>query len=80
MTRCERRRLHPDAGADTRVRRGAFLEIITAIANIATAVVLFPILTRVSESIALGHVALRIVESTIIVVGLISLRSVVTSR
>jgi hypothetical protein len=31
------------AGADTRVQFGALLEVITAIANIGTAVVLFPI-------------------------------------
>jgi hypothetical protein len=67
-------------GADTRVAVGAFLEILTAIANIATAVVLFPILRRQSEAIALGYVALRIVESTLIVVGLISLMSVVMLR
>ena len=45
------------AGADTRVQLGAFLEVLTAIANIATAVVLFPILKRQSEGIALGYVA-----------------------
>jgi hypothetical protein len=67
-------------GADTRIELGALLEIITAIANIATAVVLFPILRRVSESIALGYVAIRIVEGTIIVLGLISLLAVVTLR
>jgi hypothetical protein len=67
-------------GADTRIQLGAFLEILTAIANIATAVVLFPILKRQSESISLGYVAIRVVESTLIVVGLISLLSVVTLR
>ena len=36
------------AGADTRVQLGAFLEIVTAIAGIATAVVLFPIVKRQS--------------------------------
>ena len=68
------------AGADTRTEFGAFLEILTAICNIATAVVLFPILRRVNEAVALGYVALRIVEGTIIVIGLISLLSVVTLR
>jgi hypothetical protein len=68
------------AGADTRVEFGAFLEVLLAIANIGTAVVLFPILKRQSESIALGYVATRVLESTIIVVGLISLMSVVTLR
>ncbi|QFG27052.1 DUF4386 domain-containing protein [Actinomadura sp. WMMB 499] len=68
------------AGADTRVRVGAFLEILTAVANIATAVVLFPILKRQSESIALGYVALRILESTVIVMGIVSVLAVVTMR
>jgi hypothetical protein len=68
------------AGADTQVQVGALLEIITAIAGIATAVVLFPIVKRQSEAIALGYVATRVLESTIIVVGLISLLAVVTLR
>jgi hypothetical protein len=67
-------------GGDTKVYLGAFLEIITVIANIATAVVLFPIVKRASESVALGYVASRTVESTLIVVGLISLLAVVTMR
>jgi Domain of unknown function (DUF4386) len=42
--------------------------------------VLRPIVRRQSETLALGYVASRDVESTIIVVGLISLLSVVTLR
>jgi hypothetical protein len=68
------------AGADTRTELGAFLEILTAMANIATAVVLFPILRRVNEAVALGYVALRTVKGTTIVIGLISLMAVVTLR
>jgi hypothetical protein len=68
------------SGADARVSTGAFFEVILAIANIGTAVVLFPILRRQSEALALGYVAVRIVESAIIVVGLISLLSVVSLR
>lgn len=67
-------------GADTRIAFGALLEVVTVIANIATAVVLFPVLRRVKESVALGYVASRVLESTVIVVGLISLMSVVTLR
>jgi hypothetical protein len=67
-------------GADTRVTLGALLEIGLAITNIATALVLYPIVRRQSETLGLGYVASRIVESTIIVVGLISLMSVVTLR
>ena len=41
-------------GADTRVALGAVCEILTAVAGIATAVVIFPIAKRVSESVASG--------------------------
>jgi hypothetical protein len=51
-----------------------------AVAGIGTAVVLFPIVKRQSEAIALGYVATRVLESTIIVVGVISLLAVVTVR
>ena len=67
-------------GADTRVQLGALCEIFLAITNIGTAVVLWPIVRRQSEAFALGYVASRTVESTIIVVGAISLLSVVTLR
>lgn len=67
-------------GADTRVRLGALLEIITAVANIATAVVLFPVLRRQNEGVALGYVALRVVESTVILMGIVSVLSVVALR
>jgi len=67
-------------GADTRVELGALCEIFLAITNIGTAVVLWPIVRRQSETLALGYVASRIVESIVIVVGLISLLSVVTLR
>jgi len=67
-------------GLDARISLGAFLEVLVVIANIATAVVLYPVLKRTSESVALGYVASRTVESTLIVMGLISLMSVVTLR
>ena len=53
------------AGADTRVTLGALCEVILVIANIGTALALFPILKRQSEGLALGYVASRVVESTI---------------
>jgi hypothetical protein len=68
------------AGADTRVRLGAFLELITLIAGIGTAVTLFSILKRQNEGFALGYVATRVLESTIMVVGIIGVLSVVTLR
>jgi hypothetical protein len=65
---------------DASVQLGALAEIITAIAGIATAVTLFPILRRQNESLALGYVALRVVESTIIAIGIVSVLAVVTLR
>ena len=50
------------SGEDILVAVGALLEILLAIAGIATAVVIFPIVKRVSESVALGYIATRTVE------------------
>jgi hypothetical protein len=75
---------HPDyvlgAGHDTKVALGAFFEILTAICNIGTAVALYPVAKRYAERAALGYVAIRIVESTIIVAGIVSMLSVLTLR
>jgi hypothetical protein len=68
------------AGADTRIFVGAFLEVLLAIAGIGTAVAIFPVVKRQNEGVALGFVAARTVESTIIAVGVISLLAVVTLR
>jgi Domain of unknown function (DUF4386) len=67
-------------GGDTRIRLGALSEVFLVITNVGTAVVLWPIVKRQSETLALSYVASRVVESTIIAVGLISLMSVVTLR
>jgi hypothetical protein len=67
-------------GSDTGVSLGAFLELILIIANIGTAVVLYPVVRRVNEVLALGYVTARIMECTFIAVGLLSLLSVVTLR
>ena len=68
------------AGADTSVSLGAFLELILIIANIGTAVVLFPILRRQNEILALGYVTARIVECAFIALGILSLLTIVTLR
>src|SRR3954453_1466510 len=68
------------SGDDTRVGVGALLEVLLAICGIATAVVIFPIVKRVNESIALGYIAARTVESILILVGVLSLMSVVALR
>ena len=68
------------AGADTRVTLGAFLEVLLIIANIGTAVALFPVLKRQNEGLALGYVTARVIESTFIAIGIVSLLAVVTLR
>jgi hypothetical protein len=68
------------AGADNSVQWGALLEMILIIANIGTAVVLYPILKRQNEILILGYVTARIIESTFIAVGLLSLLTIVTLR
>ncbi len=59
---------------------GAFLEIILAIANIGTALALYPIVRRASESLAMGYVALRTLESALIAVGVLPILALVTLR
>lgn len=67
-------------GFDRRASMGALFEIMTAICNIATAIVIFPVAKRVSESAALGYVASRTVESVMILSGVVSLMAIVTLR
>jgi hypothetical protein len=75
---------HPNyivgAGADSKIALGAFLEMILIVANIGTAVVLFPVLKRQNETLSLGYVTCRIIESVFIAVGLLCLMAVVTLR
>jgi uncharacterized protein DUF4386 len=68
------------SGDDPRVILGGFFEVILAISVIGTAVTLFPIIKKQNESIALAYVAGRVVEAVVIVVGIISLLSVVKLR
>jgi hypothetical protein len=67
-------------GSDTAVAWGAILELIVAIAIVGTGVVLYPVLKRQNEGVALGFVAARVIEAGIISVGVISLLSLVTLR
>ena len=68
------------AGHDTQVLFAALLELLLIIANIGTAVVIFPIVRRVSEELALGYVTARLLECTFILVGIVSMLGIVTLR
>ena len=68
------------AGNDTRVLLGCLLDLINAFACIGTAVALFPVVKRQNEGVALGFVTSRVMEAAIIVIGVVSLLSIVTLR
>ncbi|HEX5095931.1 MAG TPA: DUF4386 domain-containing protein [Acidimicrobiia bacterium] len=68
------------AGNETAVLWGGLFEVITALTGIGTAVVLYRVLRRDSQSAAIGFVASRTLEAAMIFVGVISLLSVVTMR
>lgn len=68
------------AGADTRVIVGCLLDVINALACIGTAVAVYPVVRRHSESLALGFVTSRLFESAVIMIGVVSLLAVLTLR
>src|ERR671934_2366721 len=65
-------------GDAARIQWGAFLELGLLISNIATAVVLFPVLKWQWEAGALGYVTARVMESAFIMVGILSLLALMT--
>lgn len=67
-------------GFDIRISMGALFEILLAICGIATAIVIFPVFRKVSEAVSLGFVAVRTVESMMILTGVVSLMSIMTFR
>jgi hypothetical protein len=68
------------SGADTRVLVGGLLDMVNALACIASAVVLFRVLKRQNETLAIGFITSRMLEAAIISVGVVSLFAVVTLR
>src|ERR1041385_940408 len=68
------------SGGHTAVLVGGFLEVIVALAGIGTAVTLDPVVKRQNEGPALGFVAARVLEASMIFAGVVSLLSLVTLR
>jgi hypothetical protein len=68
------------AGHDTQILFAALLELLLIIANIGTAVVIFPIVRRQNEELALGYVTARLIECTFILVGILSVLGIITLR
>ena len=68
------------AGPDTPISSAASSEMIVALAGIGTAVVLFPVLKRQNEGVALGLVGSRTLEAASIFAGVAILLTVVSLR
>ena len=64
--------------SENTVYAGALLEFLLIVTNIGTAVVLYPIVRRQSEGLALGYVTARVVESMFILIGLMSVMSLLS--
>jgi Domain of unknown function (DUF4386) len=65
---------------DNRVLLGGLLELLLVVAVIGTAVTLYPVVKRQNHSVALGYVCGRLLEAAIIVVGAVSVLTLVTLR
>src|SRR4051794_16763704 len=65
---------------DTQILFAAFLELFLIITGIGTAVVIFPILRRQNEELALGYVTARVIECTFILVGILCVLGIITLR
>ena len=65
-------------GEDGQIHLGVLLELLLIIANIGTAVVLYPIVRRQNEALALGYVTARLMECVFIAAGIVFVLGVVS--
>jgi hypothetical protein len=68
------------AGGNTGVLWGALSELVVGLAGIGTAVVLYPVTKRISQIAGLALVTFRILETSLIFVGVVSVLSIITLR
>jgi hypothetical protein len=59
------------AANETKLVAGVLMELMNGVAVIGIAVLLFPILKKQDEALALGYVALRLIEAVIIIAAVI---------
>ncbi len=67
-------------GKDNVMYLAVLLEFFLIVANVGTAVVLYPIAKRQNQALAIGFVAARIIESVFIAAGMIFILGVVSLR
>jgi Domain of unknown function (DUF4386) len=66
----------PGAVSDTSLQVGSILEFLLIGFNIATAVVIYPLVKRQSATLAVGYVTARTMESVFIAIGLVAIIAV----
>lgn len=64
--------------ASIQIATGAFFELILAVSNIGTGIMLYPRLKRFSESWGLGYSLFRLLEVVFILIGLLSMLTIVS--
>jgi hypothetical protein len=60
------------------VRLGALFDIVNSLTAIGTALALYAVIRRQSQSFAIGFVSSRLFEATILMIGVVSILSIVT--
>ena len=65
-------------GNDSQIYLGVLLELLLIIANVATAVVLYPIVRRQNEILSIGYVTARVMESVFIAAGILCVLGIVS--
>jgi hypothetical protein len=68
------------AGADTQVVWGTILDLVNALTAVGSAVALYPVMKRQSQSMALGFVSTRLFEAAVVAIGVVSLLTIVSLR
>ena len=68
----------PGDASNASLKWGAVLEFGLIVTQIGTAVVIYPLVRRQSETVSLGYVCARIMESVFAAIGLISIITVVS--
>jgi len=68
----------PTSAAPAMILIGALLDAVLAIAVVGTAIAVYPVVRRASEGFALGYVALRTLEASVILTGVVMMLGVVS--
>ncbi|WP_411699151.1 DUF4386 domain-containing protein [Conyzicola sp.] len=67
-------------GDDSAVLVGALLEVLLALTVVGTAIALHPVAARQNASLAVGYIALRTLEASVILTGVVGMLTLVSVR